>query len=213
MLLRFKIACFFLSGLLSLSCSSTKDLPTKSLFTFQYGHKNYEIISISDPAADEGFNILTLKENGESVFRSMDQDQDGVIDLVQYGNISIPEANLIYSYGIRQAMSQDKFKARNSERIYTFTENNIEFTIKTFGFYVDLLYNKFTIHDLTSGKEEVFLDIDADGKLDKIDKGTRKIENVQSLYEEVIKAGQNEKKIELMYEKFVVRINSNYPAS
>jgi|AntRauTorcE11897_2_1112592.scaffolds.fasta_scaffold00005_165 hypothetical protein len=206
MVQKLKIASLlFLGLLLLLSCSTSKELPSRTEFKFTYQDIPFEIISISAPTG-EGYNYLVQLVQNESVFRSMDTDQDGYIDLVQYGEFSLEEANDIYIYGIQEAMNQQKFKAKNSLRIFTFKDDSAKYTLQTFGNYKDLLYNEFTILHLESGLEEVFQDRDADGELDTINKSERTISEVQETYHRIIEIGKAEKRIEVMYEKIVVLI-------
>jgi hypothetical protein len=136
----------------------------------------------------------------------MDTNQDGYIDLVQYGEFSLEEANEIYIYGIQEAMNQQKFKARNSQRIFTFEDDTAKYTLQTFGNYKDLLYNEFTILHFETGLEEVFQDRDADGDLDTVINSERIISEVQETYHRIVEIGKEEKRIEIMYEKTVVLI-------
>lgn len=212
MFYRIKIASILLSGLLILGCSSTKDLPTRTEFSFQFNNELYEIISISDPSG-EGYNYLIKEEDGESVLRSMDTDQDGYIDLVQYGGISIDEANVIYAYGIQQAIDQQKFKARKTQRKFTLTEDTKEYVIQTFGYYTDVLYNQLTITDLETDSTEIYLDMNADGELDNIEEGDRTLESAQKIYQKVIQAGLDKKYIEFRFEKFIVLFTPKEQAS
>lgn len=206
MVQKINIAFFsFLAGLLMQGCSTYKDLPTRAEFRFNYDGHPFEIISISAPTG-EGYNYLVQYKGGESVLRSMDTNQDGIIDLVQYGSISIEEANKIYIYGIQQAIEQQKFKARKYKRIFTHTEENLEYTLQTFGFYTDLLYNKFVITNLATGDTEIFFDMDADGKLDNIEKSDRLLEDAQESYKKIIQIGLNREMVEFRFEKFIVLV-------
>ncbi|MEQ8524901.1 hypothetical protein [Gracilimonas sp.] len=212
MIFKAKLSFLLLTGLLFLGCSSTKDLPTRTDFAFTFDDEPFEIISISAPSG-EGYNYLIKKEEGKSVFRSMDTNQDGIIDLVQYGPFSIDQANSIYTYGIQQAIDQHKFKARNTQRILTITENDTVYTIQTFGYYRDLLYNQFTINSLVTDSSEIYLDMNADGELDNIEKSERSLEEVQKTYQRIIQNGVENKLIEFRFEKFIVLISPKEQAS
>jgi hypothetical protein len=207
MLQKLNIAFLSFLGLLIVGCSTSKELPTRTEFRFDYQDQPFEIISISDPSG-EGYNYLVQMIENESVFRSMDTNQDGYIDLVQYGSFSLAEANSIYIYGIQQAMDQQKFKARNSQRIFTFEDDSLNYTIQTFGNYKDLLFNTFTILNPETGIQEVFKDLDADGELDNIKSSDRTLSDAQKMYERIIKIGKEEKRIEVMFEKIVVLIET-----
>lgn len=206
MIFKVKLSFLLLTGLFILGCSSTKDLPTRTEFFFIFDDEPFEIISISDPSG-EGYNYLIKKEEGESVFRSMDTNQDGIIDLIQYGSFSIDQANRIYTYGIQQAINQQKFKARKTQRVFTVTENNTVYTIQTFGYYKDLLYNQFTINFLETDSSEIYLDMNADGELDNIEKSERSLEEAQEIYQRIIQTGIESKLIEFRFEKFIVLLS------
>jgi hypothetical protein len=206
MLQKLRIASFTFLGLLLLfGCSSSKELPTRTEFIFNYQDKPYEIISISAPSG-EGYNYLIQIVNDESIFRSMDTDQDGYIDLVQYGEFSLNEANTIYLYGIQEAVKQEKFKTRDLPRIFIFKEDSVKYTIQTFGNYQDLLYNTFTILHLETGLDEIFQDLNANGRLDTINKSERSLCEVQEIYERIIELGRSERGIGMVSGKTVAFI-------
>ncbi|WP_421773770.1 hypothetical protein [Gracilimonas sp.] len=207
-----KILLLLLSGLNILECSSSKDLPTRTDFSFEFDQHTYHIISISAPDG-EGYNYLIQYEGKESVLRTMDTNQDGILDLVQYGEISLDEANKIYTYGIQQAIAQQKFKARKDKRIFTHTENNLKYTIQTIGFYSDLLYNRFEISNISTGENELFFDMDADGKLDKIEQSDRTLDDARALYQKIIQIGMSKNLIEVRFEKYIVLVAPQEEAS
>ncbi|MGN8224842.1 hypothetical protein [Gracilimonas sp. BCB1] len=207
-----KFLLLLLSGLSMLGCSSSKDLPIRTDFSFEFDRQTYHIISISAPDG-EGYNYLIQYEGNESVLRSMDTNQDGILDLVQYGEISLNEANKIYTYGIQQAIAQQKFKARKDKRIFTHTETNLKYTLETIGFYSDLLYNRFEIANIITGENELFFDMDADGKLDKIEQSDRTLEDARELYQKVIQIGISKNLIEFRFDKYIVLIAPQEKAS
>ena len=212
MLRKLHIAFFSVLGLLILGCSPSKELPVRTEFHFDYEDQPFEIISITDPSG-EGYNYLVQMNQDTSVFRSMDTNQDGYIDLVQYGPFSVDEANMIYLFGIQLAMEQQKFKARNSQRIFTFKDDSVRYTIQTFGNYVDLLYNKFTLFNLNTGIHEVFKDLNADGELDHVESDRRTLSEAQTIYERIIGIGKMKKRIDIMFEKVVVLTDTTQQAS
>ncbi|MBO6585456.1 MAG: hypothetical protein JJ953_05080 [Gracilimonas sp.] len=207
-----KLSFLLFTGLLFVGCSSSKNLPTRTDFSFEYNQNTYHIISISAPSG-EGYNYLIQYENDESVLRSMDTNQDGIIDLVQYGEISLEEANTIYTYGIQVAIEQQKFKARKEKRIFTHTENNLKYTLQTFGYYTDLLYNKFEITNLTTGDEELFFDMDADGELDTIEQSDRTVKDAQEIYQRILQIGIDRDMVVFRFDKFIVLIIPQEKAS
>lgn len=207
-----KFLLLLLSELSMLGCSSSKYLPTRTDFTFEFDQQSYLIISISAPTG-EGYNYLIRYEGEESVLRSMDTNQDGILDLVQYGELTLNEANKIYTYGIQQAIAQQKFKARKDKRIFNHTEENLKYTLETIGFYSDLLYNRFEITNIITGENELFFDMDADGKLDKIEQSDRTLEDARELYRKIIQVGMSKNMIEIRFEKYIVLVAPQEKAS
>ncbi len=78
MLNHLKISLLLFLGLLIAGCSSTKDLPQKTLFPFEYNDDVYQIISISSEDG-EGMNFLLKVTDDTTSFRTLDRYQDGVI--------------------------------------------------------------------------------------------------------------------------------------
>lgn len=207
MLNHLKISLLLFLGLLITGCSSTKDLPQKTLFPFEYNDEAYQIISISSEDG-EGMNFLLKVTDDTTSFRTLDQDQDGVIEAIQYGSITLAEANVIYQFGIQKAINDGKFKSREGERIFTYTEENFRFTIETFGFYTDLIYNEFTVLNTLDNTEVTFFDIDADGFLDRADDRDLSIQDYQSLYEKVLEEGLLKSRIEIKYDKYIAKFTA-----
>ncbi|MEX0844197.1 MAG: hypothetical protein WD022_02905 [Balneolaceae bacterium] len=195
-------------GLIVASCSTTQDLPKKALFPFEYQNNDYQIISITSPSG-EGINILVKFENDTTVFRTLDQDQDGIIDLIQYGSVTLDEANQIYSMGIREAQNAGKIKERERERLFKYSENQHHFTVQTYGLYSDQYYNRFIIINIKENLEETYLDLNANGFLDQSQSSHRDIEEVQLYYTKVLQQGLKQNRIRLINNKYVVKIISN----
>lgn len=202
---------FFL-GLLFVSCSSTRELPQKTLFPFEYEDESYQIISITSPNG-EGMNFLMKVDNGSSIFRTLDQDQDGMIELIQYGPVSLEEANLIYHFGIQKAIDDGKFKSRRGERIFKYNDDPYLLTVQTFGIYTDLLYNKFTVKLSSHNTAYTFIDNDADGILDKAENRDLDVQEYQPLYLKILEEGVKADRIEFKFEKFVIKVSVNSPPS
>lgn len=205
MLIYLKHSLLFFLGFLFASCSSTRELPQKALFPFEYEDEAYQIISITSPDG-EGMNFLIKVHNDTSVFRTLDQDQDGIIELVQYGPVGLEEANLIYHFGIRKAIDDGKFKSRGGERIFKYSEDQHLLTIQTFGIYTDLLYNKFTIRHSQDKTAKTFIDVDADGILDHAEIRDLDVQTYQPFYQKILDQGIKEGLIELKFEKFIVKV-------
>lgn len=199
-----KYLFFPLLGLLVISCSSTQNLPVKSTFDFIHDEQNYQIISINSPDG-EGRNFFTRMEGNSTVLKCLDMDQDGVLEILQYGNLDLTEANMVYSIGIQKAMETGKFKNLKGYRKYTFTENDSLFTIETFGHYVDQIYNIFTIIDLQNNSVATFLDNDSDGQLDDSESEKANLRQAQNIYSRILQQGIKHAQIYLNYKKYIVK--------
>lgn len=207
-----KYLFLFLLGLLLIGCSSTKDLPVKTAFNFEYDSHDYQIISINAPDG-EGMNYLVSFENDSTTLRCLDKDQDGNIEVIQYGDFSLTDVNIIYHFGIRKALEAGKFKSRKGQRIYEVTESDSLFSIETLGNYTDQLYNRFIILDLKNNQENTFWDLDADGTLDQTATGETNIQIAQELYQRFIRSGIEESRIQLRNDKYIVQFTSTPPSS
>lgn len=203
---------FLLGGVLLASCSSSKELPRKAMFPFEYQNENYQIISITS-ASGEGMNILLKVNEDSSEFRVLDQDQDGIIDVVQHGNVSLDQANRIYTIGISEAQHAGKVREREKERLFKYAEDQYYYRVQTFGLYSEMYYNRFMIRNIRLGIEESFLDVNADGILDKAEYSTRSHKEVQPDYLKVLKKGLDQDRIVISNEKYVVKISHKSPAS
>lgn len=193
-----------ITGLFSLSCSSTRDLAQKGLFTFEFKNEEYQIISITAPSG-EGLNSLIKLGDNRHEFKAIDQDQDGIIDIIQYGSVSLEEANFIYTFGIKEAISHDKLRGKEQVRIFDYTEEPFRYTIQTYGLYSDVFYNRFTILNSQNNTEELFLDMNADGVLDQAEASDRPFEEVQPLYQRALDEGIRQKRIHIQFDKVIVK--------
>lgn len=203
---------FLFAGLFLASCSTTDNIPRKAMFPFDYENEEYQIVSISSPSG-EGMNILLKVKNDTSVFRILDHDQDGLLDVVQFGDISLDAANHIYMVGISEAQNAGKIKERERERLFEYSKDNYYYKIQTFGLYSDVFYNRFIVGNIRLGIEETFLDINADGVLDQTEYSDRSHTELQANYQKVLQKGLDKNRIKISNEKYVVKISHNSPPS
>ncbi|SMO92509.1 hypothetical protein [Gracilimonas mengyeensis] len=193
-----------ISLLLFAACSSTKNTAVKTVFPFTYQNGDYTITSIVMPEGD-GVNMLAYYEGDNLVFRARDNDMDGLMDYVINGEASIAEINEIYQYGIREAIRLDKFKTLKSLRKYEFAANGNRFTIHTYGFLNDEVYNEFTIADTTGITLAIWLDIQANGELTDIKFGEFPWDQAQKFYTLVLNSGLQADRITAANDKMVVK--------
>lgn len=196
-----------LLGLLVISCSSTHNLPVKSTFHFDYNQENYQIISINAPDG-EGRNALAKIKNDSTTLKCLDMDQDGILEVIQYGELDLNEANMIYSIGIQKAMEAGKFTNREGSRKFEFTENDTLFTVETIVHYVDQVYNKFTIVDHRNDTITTFLDHNADGELDSGEAESANLQRAQNLYTRILQRGMSDAQILLSEKKYIVKFTT-----
>ena len=97
-----------LLGLCAEGCTTTRNAPSRSLFAFSYEGDTYEILSLVIPT-NGGSNFLLLRQGERVVLRAQDEDQDGTLDTLLTGNLTLESANRIYAQGIAQAQAQGKY--------------------------------------------------------------------------------------------------------
>lgn len=204
-MLIFKLITYtlFITGFVA--CSSSQKLAVKSIFPFQYQGEEYEIISINNPAG-EGLNTLIQYENDSTVVRVNDRNQDGFLDMVVMGDITLEEANTIYTFGINEAIKQGKYKQSSSTNRYKYETDDGHFIIQTFDINNKEVYNEFTIYNDKGNIQAIFLDVDANGKLDSLKHGKNQLnlEEAQNYYSKVIQSGIEKDKIRLTAGKTIV---------
>lgn len=207
-----KYLFFSFLGSVLISCSVTKELPVKTTFDFNYDDQNYQIISIN--AQDgEGMNYLLGFDNNSTVLRCLDQDQDGSIEIIQYGDLSLDQVNMIYHFGIQKAIEAGKFKSREGHRIYEVANSDTLFTIETLGNYTDQLYNRFIVSNLLESTYLIYWDLDADGVLDQKEGEVADLNDVQKIYQRVLQIGLEESRIQVREGKYVVLFQMSTPSS
>lgn len=206
------ISCLLIFAFLFCGCKTTEEITSSTLFSFTYEDEEYQIVSIRD-SEGTGANLLLKKEGITTVYRARDYNQDGRLDMIQSGKVDLSEANIVYEYGLHQAVEEGKLRTQYTKRIYEYTDSNSMYTIETYGFFRETLKNQFIIRDLFNNYQQEFLDLDADGKLDRSEHSSIKITEAQLLYELVLKKGVAEKKIDWVFSKYIVILDNTRSAS
>ncbi|MCG8373151.1 MAG: hypothetical protein MI700_06440 [Balneolales bacterium] len=188
-------------------CSASKNIAQRNVFTFQISDTTYQITSLNSPTG-EGFNIL---EQAESNLTARDINQDGELDLVLKGNKSLLEANEIYQTGIKIAQETGNIKERYSTRKFEWENESYKYALSTYVFSQGKSSNVFVIGDKSLLVEYLFTDIDADGTLDSIEKGTISLEEAQNHYLIVLEQGIKENLIQHKEGQFIVLENHLRP--
>jgi hypothetical protein len=186
------VVMFGLTNCSSVSFLQGGDAPSE--LKFNYGGEEYKIISYSTEDT-EGYNYLIKEENDNVIIKCIDQQQDGVIDEVITGNISLDEANTIYSDVITMAEIKGSVKKKYFKRYYGTTVNDYYYDIKTYILASGQQYNIFSVMNYTTNSTVTLEDEKADGRLDNFQNGNGKLEEYQRLYKMVIQKGLEDKKI------------------
>lgn len=173
---------------LGMACSTVKPAGS-SRFSFAVDGRSYEIISIRD-AEGGGANLLIHRDNKLAVFRAMDSNRDGIIDFIQSGNISLENANRIYSAGLDIAREQGFYKPLYIDRVFRHTINQTRYEIRTYGNNAQTWFNTFRI----GTEDRIWQDYDADGTLDHIN-NLPVPAHIQKLYSRILQIAEKEKRL------------------
>ena len=201
---RIKIVILFILILLSYNCRSTRFHPNRNIFVFHFEVQRYEILSTSADTKS-GYNMLIQRENQHFVLRAIDSNQDGILDSLMNGNITLKNANEIYIAGIQKANSRGSLKKQEHKRIYRSPGYTRSYVLETFHLFTGEIYNKLTITDYLTDRQIVVIDINADGVLDKIDKENGDPKVYQGHYEKVIASGIRDGEIDNKNNLYLVK--------
>ena len=193
-----------LLALCAQGCGTTRSEPSRSLFTFSYEGDTYEIVSLAVPT-NGGSNFLLLRQGERVVLRARDNDQDGTLDTLLTGTLTLENANRIYARGIAQAQARGKYKEQLSSRRYALSRSGHTYIIQTYLLDSGASYNKFILIDDSTGTKTIIQDTDADGILDEIEGGQGDLEANQNAYAVVLKEGIRQGRIVLVDERYVVK--------
>ena len=106
--------CLAAVALLAGGCRTARPEPVHGLFRFAFEGRDYEVVSVTEPA-DGGYNVLLRRDGERVVLRAADADQDGRLDTLLRGDITLAEADRVYADGIRQAKAHGLFRERPVE--------------------------------------------------------------------------------------------------
>ena len=178
----------FLFIVLIYGCGHQKPQINVYQYRFTQDSSNYRIRSITSPNKSESYNEVV----GEK-FLAVDYDQDGVLDAVVLGDVSLTDAQAIYDYGINGVSKENKLRVQNPGiNCYSQEKNDFQFEIRSFEPVNAPPFNEFKITDtrpIVRHDVIVLLDQNADGILDAVLKGSASLDEFQSRYAEMISAG------------------------
>jgi hypothetical protein len=164
-------------------------------YGFSYEGREYRIESVT-PSYSEGYNILSLRDGDNLVLKGIDKEQDGQLDELLVGRISLDEARKIYREGILEGERRGYLRKRTFAREYKTTDSINDYILATYILATGEVYNKLTINRKHSfGDSVTVFDQDADGQLDRIESGFESLSTYQKYYDEVLDRGLKDRKI------------------
>ena len=178
------------------NCASNSELMNSypNLLTFSHQGEEYKIVGFF-PQDSDGFNLLIKKEQNKILLKCIDRQQDGVLDEVIVGDITLEEANNIYQEGILMALENGALKEKEFEHYYLISDMGNIFELRTYVPVDGETYNIFSVKQIIDGRTYVLRDLEADGSLDYFEEGEGELELFQSYYDEVVQKGISGNKI------------------
>lgn len=187
-----------------IGCGVTRPPINSSGISFEYEGKTYRIESMT-PQDKEGYNVLVQRDGKKISLRAIDKEQDGILDQVVQGEMSLAEADIIYQNGIAAAKSNGNYKKRDFSRVYRTSDLLNDYMLKTYILAVGETYNTLSVQNKRSQKiETVVLDLAADGSLNKSEKGDENVTSYQTIYQKILDKGLKEGKIVKNDEMYLV---------
>ena len=179
---------------LNLGCAATQEVSRKSVFSFSYNELSYEIVSLNT-STGEGTNILYELVDNSADILARDINQDGTIDIVVRGTLTLEECDEIYKAGIQTAKLSGNYQERTPSRRYEWTLEEYSLTVSTYVPNSDHINNVFLIKLNNNQTEHIYTDIFGDGVLNSREKGVIGIERAQQLYEMTLLKGLDENRV------------------
>jgi len=178
-----------------MGCASSEPRSESSKFEFQFEEKTYEIIGFTS-SDGESLNDLVLRDGREIVFWARDNNQDGAMDRVMRGEISLERANEIYRTGIRLAAEQGKYEQKPHPRTFEFADEQYIYTLVTVMGDSESSYNLFSVFNVETEVETKMRDSNHNGRLDENQFEHEEYIRWQRLYERALEKGIDERKIQ-----------------
>ncbi|WP_141691560.1 hypothetical protein [Rhodohalobacter halophilus] len=192
---------------LLVGCASSEPRSESSKFEFEYEGTTYEIVGLISPDG-ESLNDLVLRDGREIIFWARDNNQDGEMDRVMRGDISLEEANRIYQAGIQIAERQGKYQQQRHPRTFEFADDEYIYILVSVIGEDNNSYNIFVTINIETDSETELRDSNMDGRLNENQAANEEYIQWQSLYEMVLERGIDENRIDLTEEgRYIVRVN------
>lgn len=181
--------------LLVCGCSTFKPVIRVGGYTFDLEGREYRIESVT-PNYMEGYNMLTRLDGEKVDMKAIDREQDGRIDEVTIGRITLEEATRIYQAGLFEGERLGHVKKRNLSREYRGSDSSHEYILTTFLLAHGESYNQLILFSRQNFRmKSELVDLGMDGKIDRIEEGSLAISEYQLLYRRVLERAMQEKKV------------------
>jgi hypothetical protein len=173
-------------------------------YGFSYEGKEYRIESVT-PSYSEGYNILSLRDGNNLLIKGIDKEQDGQLDELQVGKITLDEARKIYREGILEGERRGYLRKRTFAREYKASDPMSDYVLATYILATGEVYNRLTIsRKQVFGDPDVIFDTDADGQIDRIEQGFEALSSYQKTYNDVLERGLKDRRIVESGKRFIV---------
>lgn len=170
--------------------------------------ENYEIISMNTESG-EGGNLLILRKENKIDFSAQDLNQDGLIDTILKGDVELDEANAIYWEGIRIARNKGLYKEKEGLRTFEWKSLTMSFSLQSYtpsNNSEEIFFNRFSLYLVN--EDVISIDRNADGILDEVEKGSLKLDSVQTFYKEALEIGMRAQRVIQSDGRFIVLIKN-----
>ena len=190
-----------------LGCASTARGPV-STFPFERDGVEYAVLAFE---LDRGrANDLVRLDGDRLAFRARDRDQDGTLDTVLVGTLSLPDANAIYLHGIATAQGAGRYQMREPDRTFTLRVPDGRLVVWSVAEGGTGWSNRLAQYDGDGHVAWVYVDADADGRLDgllpgAVAEGQDVPAYAQAAYARVLEAGRRADQVESVDDRVRVR--------
>ncbi len=193
-----------LAALMVCGCAGKELGPVVAFYGLDYKGEHYRIRSVESREEGLGFNELISRS-----FVAVDYGQDGFIDAVTLGDITVAEAQERYEAVLETLAREGKLRqVAPRGKVYQHQDAAYFYEIRTFCPSGKECFNQFRVaKDRRALEPEMTVAVDhnADGTIDAVTKGTIPLGEVQSLYSQVLQKGLEKKRLVAMEGKIVVR--------
>ena len=187
------------------ACAGSRAPSATRLFAFDYEGSTYAIIS-TDVVVGEG-NVLLRRDRTRPFLRADDRNQDGTLDTLIAGDLTLDEADRVYAAGLAEAATRGKKQDRVPLPTYTLRLSDGTFSVQTVPPAQgsdEPPHNRFVAVMPAHALSIIALDREADGLLDRVEQGSVRLDTLQVHYAQVLAQGVREGRVEKRGAVFLV---------